>query len=202
MKKIVLLMLMFVSLPVLAGPNEDLKRAAKAGNADKVIRALEAGATNVDAVLNDVVFATEFKNSKVSYDIIKALAYHSSNGLSGDSVTGFYTTMIRKTCINFDTPTENQKQLLKDIRGFGPWDWNMSERDLRKILLDVERADDNPDVAPCVFGFIAEHKLAGIDVLDLAADISVTYDAPNMQNTVTQLRAEIEKQQSKNQNNK
>ena len=137
----------------------------------------------------DRELAKELKKSEIDYKRLQNYIDNSENGISDEQIDDLYLRVFRGVCVNGNRKEEE----FEKIQNIIPWQYNYSERFLHDVAGVAAFRDDRIDIGVCVLSMVSKYKIAGIEFLDVALNVAREYDAENFENTIIQVREEIDK---------
>ncbi|MDW2994404.1 MAG: hypothetical protein R8N24_00020 [Alphaproteobacteria bacterium] len=144
------------------------------------------GTTKIDY---DRMIANELKKTDINYQVLQQYIEDSQKGISNQQIDDLYLRIFRGVCVNGDRKEEEFEQIQKIL----PWQYTYSEKFLYDVASVAAFRDDRPKIGLCVFGMVSRYKIAGLEFLDVATSAAKEHNAKNLENTIMQLKQEIDK---------
>lgn len=139
----------------------------------------------------DRLIDQELKSTTVNYDVIARYIDNSQKGISVQQIDDLYLRIFRGVCAT----GERKETEFTEIKKILPWQYTYSTRFLRDVASIAAFRDSQPNVGICVLSMVSHYKMAGPEFLDVMLDVAKEYNAKNLENTVSQVKQEIEKQE-------
>lgn len=137
----------------------------------------------------DRELAKELKKSEIDYKRLQNYIDNSENGISDEQIDDLYLRVFRGVCVSKDRKEEEFNSIAKIV----PWQYVYSERLFYDIASIAAFRDEEPNIGMCILSMVSNYKIADLKFLDVSLKVADEYKAKNFENTIIQVREEIDK---------